>query len=434
MKNSGIEWIGEIPENWEVVKLKTYFTDRSGGSWGDEAKNDDNDRICIRVADFDFEKQRVKIGNEKTVRNYTQDIINKLSIKEGVLLIEKSGGGEKTPVGRCILPIGYENCLYANFIDKLQIRTTNNFRYTAYLMKSLYQNNITCPYIKQTTGIQNLDITSLLSENIIRAPIDEQQKIADYLDKRCENIDGIVELQNRMIEKLKEYKQSVITEAVTKGLDPAAKMKNSGVEWIGEIPENWEVNSTKRIFKIISGATPKSDNPEYWEGDIKWITPADYKTEQIYIYNTNRNITQKGLESCSSVLIPENSIIFSKRAPIGLVAINKVKLCTNQGCLSCVNINDFNIKYFYYVMAINTKQYELLGTGTTFKEISLSAFSNYNLPCPPIDEQQKIADYLDAKCAEIDRLIEIKQKKIEKLQDYKKSLIYECVTGKREVS
>ena len=255
MKNSGIEWIGEIPENWEVVKLKTYFIDRSGGSWGDEAKNDDNDRICIRVADFDFEKQRVKDSNEKTVRNYTQDIINKLSISEGALLIEKSGGGEKTPVGRCILPIGYEKCLYANFIDKLQIRVTNNFRFTAYLMKSLYQNNITCPYIKQTTGIQNLDITSLLSEDIIRAPIDEQQKIADYLDKRCENIDGLVELQNRMIEKLKEYKQSVITEAVTKGLNPAAKMKNSGVEWIGEIPENWEVKKLKNICKIRTGST-----------------------------------------------------------------------------------------------------------------------------------------------------------------------------------
>ena len=433
MKNSGIEWIGEIPENWEVVKLKTYFIDRSGGSWGDEAKNDDNDRICIRVADFDFEKQRVKDSNEKTVRNYTQDIINKLSISEGALLIEKSGGGEKTPVGRCILPIGYEKCLYANFIDKLQIRVINNFRFTAYLMKSLYQNNITCPYIKQTTGIQNLDITALLSENIIRAPIDEQQKIADYLDKRCENIDGLVELQNRIIEKLKEYKQSVITEAVTKGLNPAAKMKNSGVEWIGEIPENWEVKRLKNICKIRTGSTlSKSSNENYYSDEgLLWVKP-DNLSAFSPIEKTAEYINEKGQQQI--IEFPPYTVFVCCIGTIGKIGYSKYPSYCNQQINGLIFYESILKRFGLYMIFAQEEQHWIFSNGNVIKIINAVNQGKVNVPIPPIDEQQKIADYLDAKCAEIDRLIEIKQKKIEKLQDYKKSLIYECVTGKREVS
>lgn len=419
MKNSGIEWIGEIPENWGVI------------NFGNVLKEHKIPNLNLNTNVLQFKYGKIIKKKKFEISSEFEEILLKYNVVSPKVIIINGLNLAFDFITQRIAIVEEFGVITSTYIA-VDVVPEYDAHYVNYLLKAFDFQKVFHGWGRGLRCMLSYEI--LKNEKLLYSSKNEQQKIADYLDKRCENIDGLVELQNRIIEKLKEYKQSVITEAVTKGLDPAAKMKNSGVEWIGEIPENWEVNSTKRIFKIISGATPKSDNPEYWEGDIKWITPADYKTEQIYIYNTNRNITQKGLESCSSVLIPENSIIFSKRAPIGLVAINKVKLCTNQGCLSCVNINDFNIKYFYYVMAINTKQYELLGTGTTFKEISLSAFSNYNLPCPPIDEQQKIADYLDAKCAEIDRLIEIKQKKIEKLQDYKKSLIYECVTGKREVS
>ena len=270
----------------------------------------------------------------------------------------------------------------------------------------------------------------------ITIPVPEyavQQTIADYLDRKCTQIDTLIANQQQQIAKLKAYKQSVITETVTKGLNPDVPMKDSGVEWIGEIPYTWSLKATKRLFVIESGATPKSDNPDNFDGDIVWITPADYTTEQVYITDSRRKLTELGLKTCSTSLIPPNSIIFSKRAPIGLVAINHVELCTNQGCLSCISKTNDLIKYYYYVMSIFTDQYNLLGSGTTFKEISLTSFSNFILPCPPVEEQQHIAEYLDQKCEQIDRLIAIKQQKIEKLQQYKKSLIYEYVTGKKEV-
>jgi type I restriction enzyme S subunit len=209
-------------------------------------------------------------------------------------------------------------------------------------------------------------------------------------------------------------------------------MKDSGIEWIGLIPEGWNIQPIKWGFDIIAGATPKSDNPDYWGGSIPWITPADYKTEDRYVKGGSRFLTEAGMASCSTTLLPTNSVIFSKRAPIGLVVVNQEPICTNQGCLGCVSHGDSS-SYYYYAMSAFTEQYGLYGSGTTFKEISASLFADFPLPHPTVIEQQAIADYLDTKCSEIDALISLKQSKIDALKEYKKSIIYEYITGKKEV-
>lgn len=205
------------------------------------------------------------------------------------------------------------------------------------------------------------------------------------------------------------------------------KMKNSGIEWIGEIPFDWEITTIKRIFTLFAGATPKSEIPENWDGDIVWITPADYKTIDKYVSQGKRNISEMGLSSCSATLIPCNSIIFSKRAPIGSVVINSVPLCTNQGCISNVPKNGVNTIFYYYVMSIYTEQFELYSAGTTFKEISANNFGNFKIVFPPFYAQQKIANYLDKKCAEIDSLSSDIQSQISILEDYKKSIIFDSL-------
>ena len=158
---------------------------------------------------------------------------------------------------------------------------------------------------------------------------------------------------------------------------PETEMKDSGIEWIGDIPKDWNSAPIKVNFDIYAGATPSSNNPIYWDGDIAWITPADYKTEDKYVSCGKRHISQDGYDNCSAILVPANSIIFSKRAPIGTVAISKNELCTNQGCLSCVSKDDSNIEFYYYAMSIATEEFELKGSGTTFKEISLANFKNF---------------------------------------------------------
>jgi type I restriction enzyme S subunit len=209
-------------------------------------------------------------------------------------------------------------------------------------------------------------------------------------------------------------------------------MKDSGIEWIGEIPQEWDLRKIKTNFDIVAGATPKSGEASYWDGDIPWITPADYTTEDVYVSIGHKNITREGMNSCATSLVPEGSIVFSKRAPIGLVAISSNPLCTNQGCLSCIPKESVDVKYYYYVMSIYSEQFDLFASGTTFKEISAVSFANFKLPFPNFETQSRIASYLDAKCSEIDSLIAANEKTNELLKEQRQSLIYEAVTGKIE--
>lgn len=206
------------------------------------------------------------------------------------------------------------------------------------------------------------------------------------------------------------------------------EMKDSGIEWIGEIPTRWKLKKIKHSFNIIAGATPKSEVTEFWDGDIAWITPADYKTADVYVAGGKRNLSQAGYDSCGTTLIPSGSIVFSKRAPIGSVAINTNDLCTNQGCLSCVPKCECVTKYFYYMMSVFTEIFNLFGTGTTFKEISADNFANFSLPFPDIKEQYQIVSYLDRKCSEIDAVIEKTKATIEEYKKLKQSVITETVT------
>lgn len=206
------------------------------------------------------------------------------------------------------------------------------------------------------------------------------------------------------------------------------EMKDSGIEWIGEIPADWNVKKLKYTFAISSGTTPKSDNLEYWDGDIPWVTPADYKTEDKYVYHGRKFLSEAGLNAANLQLLPVNSIIFSKRAPIGAVAITGAKLAINQGCISCVPATECDIRYYYFMLSIYTEQFNLLGSGTTFKEISSKDFGNFIVPAPSVLVQEKLADYLDRKCSQIDAIIARQQEVIEKLKAYKLSVITEAVT------
>ena len=207
------------------------------------------------------------------------------------------------------------------------------------------------------------------------------------------------------------------------------EMKDSGISWINEIPRNWNVEPIKYSYRLIAGATPESTNVDFWDGDIKWITPADFKTKDVFVMGGSRNLTIEGYKSCSTSILPIGSIVFSKRAPIGTVAITADKLCTNQGCLGLVEKSGRVLnKFYFYVISIYGEVFNLYGSGTTFKEISANIFANIKLPMPPIQEQKRIVGFLDAKCAEIDALTADIQTQIDTLEQYKRSVITEAVT------
>ena len=385
------------------------------------------------INDTDEESYKIKYYkvdnlNEATEQfyiksNFANFGIKIYEIKGPIILVPKRGGAIYTNKVR----IEKEACLFDSNI--MGLTTNNNVRFMAYV---LYDRGLSD--IGDVTTIPQINKKHIDVLKIPVPSINEQKVIVDYLDTQCSEIDATAEDIQKEISLLEDYKKSVITEAVTKGLNPDAEMKDSGIEWIGEIPKEWTVKNLKYIFDITSGSTPASGVSQYWDGDIKWITPADFKTNDVYVFGGRRNITGLGLMSCSTQVIPDSSIIFSKRAPIGSVVITGEKMCINQGCLALISKHQkTSVKFYYYALSILDKIFDMLGNGTTFKEISAFRFSNTSLQCPRFEEQQQIADYLDTKCSEIDTLIADKKRQLDILADYKKSLIYEYVTGKKEV-
>ncbi len=416
MKYSGVEWIGEIPENWKLNKIGQLFNLRNE-----------------KVSDKDYSPLSVSKGGivpqmENVAKSDASDD-RKLVLKGDFAINSRSD--RKMSCG--VSPLDGS----VSLINIILYPKNDDVIYNKYMNYLLKNYGFAEEFYRWGHGIvADLWTTKWQEMKSIMLPLPSVQKqkaTYDFLNQKTEEIDSLIELENQQIEKLKEYKQAVITEAVTKGLDKNAPLKDSGVEWIGKIPEFWKIASTKAIFEIIAGATPDSGDPKNWDGDICWITPADYKTEDVFVNSGRRNLSQMGYDSCSTTLIPVGNIIFSKRAPIGLVAINNKELCTNQGCLSCISRKNVSVKYFYYQMSVYTEYYELFGSGTTFKEISAQKFGAFKLLFPPKNIQDDIAKHLDEKCEEIAKLIAIKQKKIDKLNEYKRAIIYEYVTGKKEV-
>lgn len=200
--------------------------------------------------------------------------------------------------------------------------------------------------------------------------------------------------------------------------------------WLTGIPEKWGIQKIKYHFNVVNGATPKSSEGSFWDGDITWITPADYKTEEKYINSSRKMITSEGFSSCGTTIVPQGSVIVSNRAPIGSVGIAGVELCTSQGCKSLVKTPDSNInpEYVYYYLSVMSGPLNMLGRGTTFMELSSSDLASFSLPLPSIEEQDRIVCYLNTKVSAIDNIIANKLKIIGLLTEKKTVLICSAVT------
>lgn len=436
MKDSGIEWIGQIPQEWDIVKIKHIIDDNEFGikigPFGSALTNRKKSAGSINV----YSQANIISGSfasaTHTIDEGSFDELKGYEVKPGDVCVSMMG-----TIGKCcVVPDTISTGIMDSHLIKIRLNedvVDNQFFAYVYdkdgggICFSQIQHD------KRGTIMDGLNTAIVRNLVFPLPPLACQKRISTYLNTKCAEIDALIAAKEKTNALLKERRQSIIYEAVTKGLNPDAPMKDSGVEWIGEIPEEWETRRIKYCFDVFAGATPKSGNSEFWDGDVVWVTPADYTTEQKYITQGRKYITQEGFESCSTEMIPAGSLIFSKRAPIGLVAINMVELCTNQGCLSCVPKDGNDVEYFYYAFSCFAEQFDLYGSGTTFKEISADAFVNFPIPFPSTEEQKEISEHLRIKCSELDTLISANEATIQKLKEYRQSIIYEAVTGKIEV-
>lgn len=429
-KDSGIPWIGNIPAKWELRRIKNLISSHQVGAWGDEPQEDENDRICVRVADFDFDRLTVSNDNY-TIRNYTPAQIRKLTLTPGDILIEKSGGGEKLPVGRVVMFSEEFPALYANFLEAIHPLPEVSSRFLGYAMASAYHWGVNRKYYNQTTGIQNLNMSGYICEKIGMPTYDEQTAIAAYLDRRTAEIDTLLADLRSQVEMLDRYKRELIAEAVTKGLDKSVVMKDSGVDWIGETPTHWETTKIKWMFEIVKRIYGNEDR------DVLSITQRGIKVK-----DTESNEGQLAESYANYQVVNVNDF-----------AMNSMDLLT--GWVDCspfegVTSPDYRVfrflpgkeqchNYYKYLfqMCYKNRIFYRLGQGVSNLgrwRLQADQFLNMRLPQPPVEEQEEIAAYLDSKTNQIEGLIADITAQIEMLKQHRQIVIHDAVTGKIKVT
>lgn len=424
-RDSGISWIGEIPEHWRTNRIKFMLKRSFAGLWGSDAKENENDVICFRVADFDYERGCLKFEN-LTKRNFEPQQLKERLLSLGDLLIEKSGGGDVMPVGRVVRVNTSSKSTYSNFIHSITLKDNFSSDFLYYYINQLYTKRVNLLFFNQTTGIQNLRVAEYLSQNIFLPPYTEQQTIVEYLNKKVSEIDDFISKQEEQIELLREWKQAEVSRVVSKGLNPEVKMKDSGIGWIGEIPEHWKMRKIKYVF------TERSEKG-YPEEPVLCSTQK-YGVIPQSMYKNRVVVVNKGLEGLK--LVKEGDFVISLRSFQG-----GIEYAYYRGIISAAytilklnnTLNEGYIKYlvksFYFV--------ELLKTCVTGiregQNINYSSLRKHSIPIPPPSEQQEIVEYIERKTTEVDKLIVELTYQVEYLKEYKQRLISDVVTGKINV-
>lgn len=433
MKDSGIEWIGEIPKDWEVHPVYTYFEEGKTKnyrmqeqnllslSYGKIIRKDINTNGGLLPASFNT--YNVIEAGDIIIR--PTDLQNdKRSLRTG--LVKEQG------------------IITSAYID-LRPKDNVNSKYYHYLLHSY---DIIKVFYNMGNGVrQGLNFSEFAKLLLLDPSKVQQQQIADFLDTKCSEIDATAEDIQKEITLLEDYKKSVITEAVTKGLNPDVEMKDSGIEWIGQIPKHWEIPKITHIldythpYPIGDGdhGTIKAEN--YSEEGIPFIRVQNLGFATELIMNNVVYITEKQNNGIINSTLYPNDILFAKTgATIGKVGImpENIKKANTTSHVGKITVSEEVVpKFIFYVLSsfIGYKQFwDIALMKSTRPELSIDEIKTLHVLLPKtIVEQQQIADYLDSKCSEIDSLIADKKRQFDILADYKKSLIYEYVTGKKEV-
>lgn len=429
-KDSGIAWIGEIPEHWEVRRLKHLGKNYNGLTYSPNDICGSEDGILV-LRSSNIKDNKLCFDDNVYVK---KEIPQKLIVNKGDILICSRNGSAEL-IGKAAF---IELQMVATFGAFMMIfKGTSNIyhKYLFYIITSCisqYKWLFTTATINQLTSSMLGEIFAPFINNYL-----EQKSIATYLDQKCSEIDELITLQEEMITKLQSYKQSVITETVTKGLNKNVPLKDSGIEWIGEIPEHWTFTIFKKFLSepMQYGANEPAEECNY--NDPRYIRITDIKDDGTLRGDTFKSLP---LEKAKEYMLNKGDLLFARSgATVGKTFLYKEDYAACfAGYLIKARCNKNkllpNFVFYYTLSNVYQNWKNSIFIQSTIQNIGADKYSVMPIIVPSLPEQQSIADYLDQKCSEIDALISIKQQKIEKLKDYKKSLIFECVTGKRKVS
>lgn len=415
-QDSGVDWLGEIPADWQLLKVRNIF--RLSNKFAE--KNNSHELLSV------YTDIGVKPRRELEARG------NKASTTDGYLIVEK-GDIVVNKLLAWMGAIGYSNYdgVTSPAYDILKpIRPVSSMFY-----HFLFRTPRCVSELKRNSrGIMDMRLRLYFDKfgNVLvpYPSLEEQEKIISFLNNETAKVDQAIELKQQQIDKLNEYKKITIQNAVTKGLDHTVQMKDSGVDWLGKIPKHWEVMPLKYLIKFHTGGTPDSGNYDYYNGDLPWVTISNLKGR---LTKETNNISLKGVRKANIPLTPKGSLLFSFKLSVGQVAFAHEDLYTNEAIATFVPGADIDLDYYYYslpLFVIHNANTNIYGA----KLLNQELIKNAKILSVPKDEQKFIAKYLNEEIFKIDTSVNYYKAQIERLKEYKTILINQAVTGKIKVS
>lgn len=436
MKESGIDWIGQIPEEWEVVRLQDVG-DYKKGPFGSAITIDmfiEKSPGSYKV----YEQKNAIRGNceigEAYIPKSVYNNLKNFSVYPLDIIVSCAG-----TIGKCyILPEDCEQGIINQALMRVRVNKSFNLEYFLYIFDIV----LSYAAIKYSNGsaIKNIPPFNVLNKLRVTLPSNiEQLQIVNYLDKKTALLDKAKALLEEQIQKLKDYRASLIYETVTKGLDQTVPMKDSGIDWIGQVPEEWDISKIKFTTQL--------------NGRIGWqgLTSAEYKEEGPYLitgtdfhngtinFETAVHIDEKRWSEASQIQVENGDLLITKDGTVGKVAIISGlddKASLNSGVLRIQTIDEIDRRFLYYVLLSDEfwMWFNYTNSGaSTILHLYQNVFDEFTFTFPQKNEQTKISDLLDKKTYQIDQLIQIKNQQIENINKQRQTLIYDYVTGKRRV-
>ena len=424
-KESGVVLLGEFPDHWQLKRFKNVFEERA------ERSLDGTEELLSVSAYFGI-KPRSETLDEGDHLSRAESLEGYKVCRSGDLVINIMLAWNRG------LGFAWQNGIVSPAYSVFHVVDKSIPKFLDYLVRS----DECIRYFKtHSAGIMDSRLR-LYPESFGRLytaipPVFEQTQIARFLDHETARIDALIEEQQRLIELLKEKRQAVISHAVTKGLDPAVPMKDSGVEWLGEVPAHWDVARVKNVAKLESGHTPSKDFPEYWEGgDIPWVSLNDSKKLKVvdYIDETQFMITELGVSNSSARLLPARAVVFTRDASIGLAAITTKKMCVSQHLIAWI-CNESLVLPEYLLLVFYAMEEELdrFTFGATIKTIGMPDIRKLVTPVPSLAEQAQVVADVNAKRELIEQLIQESNTALTLHSERRSALISAAVTGKIDV-
>ncbi|KXT98299.1 Type I restriction-modification system, specificity subunit S [Streptococcus oralis] len=426
MKESGIDWIGQIPEEWEVIKFKYLGDVKQGLTYSPSDIVDKDEGILV-----------LRSGNiQNGVLDFTNNVYVKTKVAESIVLRKNdilitARNGSSALIGKNAI---IDTDIKATFGAFMMVFRTNKSLIAKF---AFYLMNISFNFYRTFFATSTVNQLTAAIFNGIEVPlpsIAEQQKIADFLDKKTAQLDKIKALLGEQIQKLKDYRASLIYETVTKGLDKTVPMKDSGIDWIGQVPGGWGVKRLKDYVDFQTGTTPpQSIGVNQERKGVRWFKPGDFSDESVDLTSAENYITSEVVIQQKLSVYPEKTILVVGIASIGKVGYSENHSYSNQQITALKVTGQIFPKYLAYLMFSSGQYIRETALYTIVPIINNQYLSSLKIVLPNRVVQETIVEYLDKKIGQINKMIVIKNEQIKNINKQRQTLIYDYVTGKRRV-